>query len=131
MIKGITAGRYINIQNGQPASNYVNNYSGGQGVGNVRFNTTTQNMEVFDGNNWMQLAMNYAQVELNGEAQMLLDWARQERNRQAQRQSLIQNNPALQKAWEAIQRAEANFDLLEKFVEHDNPSEGQFVMSSP
>jgi len=131
MIKGISGGRYLNVQNGQPTSNYVNHFPGALNVGQIRFNTTSQNMEVFDGNNWMQLAMNYATVDLNSEAQMLLDWARQERDRQAQRQSLIRNNPALQRAWEAIQRAEANFDLIEKFVEHDNDAESEQVQSSP
>lgn len=120
MIKGLTGSQYINVTNGQPTSNYINNYSGAQGVGNMRFNTTNQNIEVFDGNNWMQLSMNYATVDLNHDAQALLEWARSERERQYKREQLIKNNPALQKAFEAIQRAEANFDILEKFVENDH-----------
>jgi hypothetical protein len=35
------------------------------------------------------------------------------------RKTLIKNNPALEKAYESIQRAEANFDILSKFVEND------------
>jgi hypothetical protein len=33
--------------------------------------------------------------------------------------SAVEKNPALTKAFEAIARAEANFDILAKFVEHD------------
>lgn len=129
MIKGINPqGRYITVVNGS-STNYINNYSGAQGVGNVRYNTTNQNMEVYDGNTWQMLNMNYATVGLNSEAESLLDWAQQERNRQFKREQLIKNNPALQKAWEAIKRAEDNFDILEKFVEHDNA--GSEVQSSP
>lgn len=124
------SGKYVNVVGGSPGSTYVNNYSGGQGVGNVRYNTSTQSMEVYDGNSWQQLMMNYATVELNSEAQMLLDWARQEQARQFKRQDLIKSNPALQKAYEAIQRAEANFDILEKFVENDH-ADGPTQQSSP
>jgi hypothetical protein len=130
MIKGInTQGRYMQVQGGT-ATNYINNYSGAQGVGNMRYNTTNQNMEVYDGNSWQMLQMGYATVGLNYEAESLLDWARQERDRQMKREHLIENNPALQKAYEAIQRAEANFDILEKFVENDQ-SESESVQSSP
>ena len=120
MIKGITPqGRYVTVSGGG-SSTYINGYSGLQGVGNLRYNTTSQNMEVYDGNNWVSLNMDYVSVGLNGEAEALLDWARQQRDKQLHREALIRNNPALQKAWAAIQRAEENFDLLEKFVEHDN-----------
>lgn len=88
-------------------------------MGNVRFNTVNQNLEVYDGNSWQQLNMSYATVDLSPEAQQLLEWARRERLRQIERESKIQNNPALRQAHAAIQRAEENFDLLYRFVEHD------------
>lgn len=119
MIKGInTGGRYLQVQGGSPMSTYVNN-SMGMGVGNMRYNTTNQNIEIYDGNNWQQMNMQYATVDLTYEAQSLLDWAQRERARQNERERLILNNPALQKAYEAIKRAEENFDILHKFVEHD------------
>lgn len=128
MIKGITPqGKYVTVTGGG-SSTYINNYSGLQGVGNMRYNTTNQMMEVFDGNNWIQLGMDYVSVGLNGEAEALLDWARKERDRQLRREALIKTNPALQKAYEAIQRAEANFDIIEKFVENDNDNS---VQASP
>jgi hypothetical protein len=37
------------------------------------------------------------------------------------RATLIENNPALEKAYKAILRAEQNFDILSKFVEDDEP----------
>lgn len=129
MIKGIYAGRYINVQGGTPNSTYVSNSGSAQGVGNMRYNTQNQNVEVWDGNNWTTLAMNYATIELTGEAQMLLEWARNEQTKQLKRDELIKNNPALQKAYEAVKRAEANFDLIEKFVENDN--DGSEVQASP
>ncbi len=124
MIKDITSsGRYVQVQGGS-ASTYVNGYSGLQGVGNMRYNTSNQNMEVFDGNTWIQLNMGYSSIGLTPEAESLLDWARQERDKRFQREARIKNNPALQKAWDAIKRAEENFDILEAIAgEYKQPSE--------
>jgi hypothetical protein len=132
MIKGInTGGRYLQVQGGMPSSTYVNNYSGAAGVGNMRYNPSNNNVEVYDGNNWQQLQTSYATVQMTPDAESLLDWARQERDKQWRRESLIKSNPALKKAWEAIKRAEDNFDLLEKFVENDSNAESEQVQASP
>ncbi len=125
MIKSISQnGRYVQVSNGS-ASTYVNGYAGAQGVGNLRYNTSNQSMEVFDGNTWMVLNMTYATVGLTGEAESLLDWARMEREKQYNREHRIRNNPALKKAYEAIQRAEANFDILDKIVGEQQYAEEQ------
>lgn len=133
MIKGInSSSSYITVQGGQPGSTYINNFGGAQGVGNMRYNTSSQTMEVYDGNNWQQLGMSYATVDLSYDAQQLLEWARKEQRKQMERESKIKSNPALQKAYEAIQRAEENFDLIYKFVEHDSEqNESESVQSSP
>lgn len=132
MIKGITAGKFINVQGGQPGHTYVNN-SSGLNVGNMRYNTNNQNVEVYDGHNWIQLGMSYATVELNGEAQMLLEWARLEKAKQAERENRIRNNPALQKAYQAIKRAEDNFDIIDKLIgeESNQFAEQEQVQAGP
>ena len=44
MIKSISSsGRYIQAIGGSAGTNYINHYVGAQGVGNMRFNTGTQN----------------------------------------------------------------------------------------
>ena len=77
-------------------------------------------IQVFDGTTWMNLSSSYATVELNGDTQSILQWAREQRDKQYKREKLIKENPALQKAMEAIERAEANFDILAKFVENED-----------
>lgn len=131
MIKGINSGKYISITGGTPGSTYINNYNGQPGVGNMRYNPSTQNVEVYDGHNWQMLMTSYATVELDYEAQMLLNWAREEKNRQIQRESRIKSNPALQKAYEAIKRAEENFDILDRIVGDDADSGEEQVQASP
>jgi hypothetical protein len=77
--------------------------------------------QVFDGTAWIQLASSYATVSLDQDTQDLLQWARTQRQLERNRATLIENNPALEKAYKAIQRAEQNFEILSKFVEDDEP----------
>lgn len=144
MIKGITGGQYIQVNNGTPGSTYVNNYSGAQGIGNMRFNTSTQNIEVYDGNNWVMLASNYAEVKLTWDAENLLNYVKTLQGidivqkianleaRDKKRKELIAQHPQLAKAYEAIKRAEENFEIFAKFVENDsNTRESESVQSGP
>ena len=116
MIKDIHAsGRYVQVQGGS-SSTYVNGYSGLQGVGNMRYNTTSQNMEVFDGNNWITLNMGYASVGLNGEAESLLDWARKKRDEELAWESLAKENQAVKIALDNLEKAKQQLDITAKLA---------------
>jgi hypothetical protein len=123
MIKSISAsGRYVQVS-GNNNSTFVNGYSGAQGVGNMRFNTSTQNMEVFDGNNWITLTMDYASVGLSGEAESLLDWARKKRDEELMWQSLASENEAVKIALENLEKAKRQLDITAKLArEYDTTS---------
>lgn len=95
MIKNISgAGRYISVT-GSPGSTYVNNYSGAQGVGNMRYNTSSQNIEVYDGSIWIPMQTGYASVAMTPEAESLLDWAKQKRNEEFESEALAKSNPTI------------------------------------
>ena len=96
------SGRYMQVYSA-PASNYVNNYSGGQGVGNLRFNTTSQQIEIYDGNSWIRLNTGTATVGLNSEAESLLDWAREKRNEERTLKELMERHPGLKEAYERLE----------------------------
>ena len=116
MIKGITqTGRYITVTNGN-ASTYVNSYSGQQGVGNMRYNTSNQCMEVFDGTSWVMLNMAHTSVGLNGEAESLLDWARQKRDEELAWQSLANENQAVKIALENLEQAKQQLNITAKLA---------------
>lgn len=111
MIKDITAsGRYVQVTGGS-SSTYVNNYSGSQGVGNMRYNTSNQNMEVYDGSNWITLNMGYATVGLNSEAESLLDWARKKRDEETEWYKLASNSEAVRIALEQLEQARERLEL--------------------
>ena len=127
MIKGLMGGQGIVVSGGNTSVPYINMSPGGNAGNPMQgmLRLSGSDMQVFDGNMWVTLSTSYATVELNGDSQSVLAWARSERDKQFKREELIKKNPALAKAHEAIQRAEANFDILAKFVEHDRDTAEQ------
>jgi hypothetical protein len=116
MIKNIAAtGRYVQVSGGG-VSTYVNGYSGAQGVGNMRYNTSNQNMEVFDGSGWITLSMDYASIGLNSEAESLLDWARIKRDEEMMWQSLAKENQAVKIALDNLEQARRQLDITAKLA---------------
>lgn len=89
-------------------------------TGMIRINNTE--LEVFNGSNWQMISSSYATVGLDQEVLDVIQWARAQRTMALNRMTLAQNNPALMKALEAVKRAEDNFEILAKFVEHDPAS---------
>jgi hypothetical protein len=116
------------VSAGNTSVPYVNQNSSNPMQGMIR--VWGSDMQVFDGSAWVTMNTSYATVSLDAESQDLLQWARTQRTLQLNRDILIKNNPALQKAYESIKRAEANFDILAKFVENDN-ADAEGPMSSP
>ena len=112
-------GNGLNVNGGNTSLPYVSQNNTNPMQGMLRISGT--DIQVFDGNSWMNIPASYATVELNGESQLLMQWAREQRDKQFKRDELVKNNPTLQKAKEAIERAESNFDVLAKFVEEDQP----------
>lgn len=118
MIKGLTGSHGITVSGGNTNIPYITHNPNNPIQGMIRINNT--DMEVFNGQSWQTLNTSYTTVSLDDETQSLLQWARTQRQLDLNRQTLIKNNPALEKAYAALKRAEDNFDLLSKFVEHDN-----------
>ena len=121
MIKGLQGTIGVTVNGGMNSLPYIapNNNNPVQGM--IRINNT--DLEVFNGTGWQSLPSSYATVSLDQDTQDLLQWARAQRTMAMNRLTLAQNNPALMKALEAVKRAEDNFELLSKFVEHDLDAE--------
>jgi hypothetical protein len=119
MIKGIMGNKGVIVSAGDVSTPYISNNSSNPIQGMIRL--WGNDFQVFDGTAWIQLSSSYATVSLDQDTQDLLQWARTQRQLEMNRATLIENNPALENAYKAILRAEANFDILAKFVEDDKP----------
>ena len=119
MIKNLlTSGKYISVLGGG-ATNYINNYTGAQGVGNLRFNTAIQTMEVYDGNSWIQLYMGNATVGLNDEAESLLDWAKKKRNEEMELEAFAENNPTVRDLLNTIKQKQEQITIVKALIKKE------------
>jgi hypothetical protein len=101
MIKQITpTGRYISVSGGHGVGVYFS--PGAVGAGMIRWNTNTNNMEVYDGACWKETS-SHTSVGLTSEAEALLDWAREKRNEDSRIRTLMETHPGLKDAWEKFE----------------------------
>jgi hypothetical protein len=117
MLKGLMSGKGTVVSGGNYGYPYVPTNSNNPIQGMLRLNN--QDMQVFDGSSWITVGASYASVDLDADTQSLLEWARNERQRQSLREERVRNNPALQKAYAAVLRAQENFDILDKIAGDD------------
>jgi hypothetical protein len=122
MIKGLMGTCGVTVSAGNTSLPYVGPNPNNPIQGMIRVNNT--DLEVFNGTGWQQLSTSYATVTLDQEILDVIQWARTQRQLDMNRATLIENNPALEKAYKAILRAEQNFDILSKFVEADEDQHG-------
>ena len=116
MIKAIhTIGKYIQVIGGS-ASTYVNAY-GAQGVGNLRFNTGGQRLEVYDGNAWVELNMPHASVGLSGVAEEAIDWAQRQMAEEKRLEELAKEHPAVADAMEEVKQAQERVRIVAALVQ--------------
>jgi len=119
MIKYIASyGKYTNVIGG-PATNYINNHIGAQGVGNLRFNTTNQSMEVYDGMSWITLQMGHVNVGLNADAESLLDWAKKKRDEEFELEALAQTNSTIKDLVNTIKQKQEQISIVRTLIKKE------------
>lgn len=96
MIKTVNGvGRYVMVNGGYPATTYMNTSSGYMNVGDVRYNTQMQRLEVYDGQMWLEINTSHASIGLTPDAEMALDWALKKRNEDLALEHLAKTNPTI------------------------------------
>jgi hypothetical protein len=117
MIKAIhTIGKYIQVIGGS-ASTYVSAQGSSQGVGNLRFNTSGQRLEVYDGMTWLELNMPHASVGLNGAAEEAIDWVQRQMAEEKRLEVLAKEHPAMEDALEAVRQAQERVRIVAALVD--------------
>jgi len=117
MIKAIhSGGRYIQVIGGS-ASTYVNANPGAQGVGNLRFNTSGQRLEVYDGGSWQELNMPHASIGLNPDAEAAIEWAQRQMTEEKRLEVLAKEHPSVADAMEAVRQAQERVRIVAALVQ--------------
>lgn len=103
MIKSIQGGPGIIVNNTGYSWPSFSNYSNNSIVGSMRYNGTTQKMEVYDGQSWLMIDISYPTVELSPTVRHTLDWAEKKMREEEELAKLCQEHPGLQEAYERLQ----------------------------
>ena len=105
MIKGLDqSGRYTVVSAGNSIVPYVNQNMDNPIQGMIRI--SGNDMQVFVGNSWIVMNTSYATVGLTGEAESLLDWARQKRDEERMMASRAEKSVAVADALATYQQAQ-------------------------
>lgn len=83
------------VNGGFPSATYINPSHGALNVGDVRYNTARQWLEVYDGNTWVQLSESHASIGLTPDAESALDWAINKRREETELEILALSNTAI------------------------------------
>jgi hypothetical protein len=117
MIKAIhSSGRYIQVIGATP-STYLNANPGALGVGNLRFNTSGQRLEVYDGSSWQELNTSYASIGLNPDAEAAIEWAHRQMTEERRLAALAKEHPAVADALAAVEKAQEQVRIVAALVD--------------
>jgi hypothetical protein len=88
----ITSSPYV-----APTSNY-----GALNVGQMRYNVSTQIVEVYDGSSWQAVA-SHATVDLNMSATEAIMWAQNKMHEEKKLKELMEKHPGLKESYERFE----------------------------
>lgn len=101
---------------GPNTSSYVG--SNGPAAGMVRYNTTNQQLEAFDGMVWIRIA-NDQSVGLTSDAVEAIHWARDRIIKEQQLKELAKKHPGIADAVEQLNKASEQLEIMVQLVNLD------------
>ena len=120
MIKSLsTSSPFITVSGGNPGSTYIGNYSNAPGVGNMRYNPNSQNIEVYDGSTWIILSAHHANINLTPEAVSLLEWASKKRDEELEIERLAQTNLVVKDLVTQIKDKEEQIKIVQTLIKEE------------
>lgn len=101
------------LQVSSPPTPYVGSGSG-MNVGQVRFNTSTQSLEAYDGNMWVMIASNgmNATVSLSHRAQEILAHAEKQMMQDKKFAAMAEKHPAIADALDTFREAAERLQVV-------------------
>ena len=119
---------YLNVTSYQGSKPYIS--PGSQSAGMMRYNTSSQNMEVYDGISWQTLGMGNATIELSGLVQNAIAWAVTQMEKEAEMKRLAEKNPSIAHAIENVDQAKKELELIYQLTK-DHTNDAGLVAQSP
>lgn len=121
MLKGITGSSHIMVDGGYSTMPTFYNASGKDLVGQIKYNGSTQNIEIWDGSTWLSIGNTFATVRLEPTAQRAVDWAIKKMVEEEFYSS--HNHPAMKAAYENLERARRQLEATAILIKEDYNNE--------
>jgi hypothetical protein len=119
MIKSIhSSSPFLTVSGGNPGSTYIGNFNG-TGVGNMRYNPNSQNIEVYDGSTWVILSAHHSTINLTPEAVSLLEWARKKRDEELELERLAETNSTIKDLVTQIKEKEEQVRVVQTLIKEE------------
>jgi hypothetical protein len=119
MIKSIHSNSpFLTVSGGNPGSTYIGSING-TGVGNMRYNPNSQNIEVYDGSTWIILSSQHSTINLSDEAVGLLQWARKKRDEELELERLAQISPVIKDLVNQIKDKEEQIKIVQTLIKEE------------
>ena len=115
----------MQVNNGSPAwpSIYSSNHNPSNTAqsfsGQMRYNSTSSCMEIFDGSVWQPVGNSISQIGLTPEAEEILDWARKKRQEEVNLMMRMEEHPGLKDAYERFKIMDA-LTLKHEMTAHES-----------
>jgi hypothetical protein len=109
MIRNLTGTNGITVTGGTAHIPYINQNPNNPIVGMLRINGS--DMQVFDGNNWINFGGSYATVELDQDTKSLLSWARMKQQQEIDLLELATKNKAVEIALINVKKAQEQLTI--------------------
>lgn len=120
MIKNITTGTGLQVSNNYSSWPSFYNTVSGTGnslLGQVRYNGSSQNLEVYDGTNWLTMTGSYPTIDLAPHVQAVITWAQIKMAEETRLKELAAKHPSVADAITAVDRAQEQVRIVAALVE--------------
>jgi hypothetical protein len=83
----------------------------------LRYNSSSGNIEVYDGVTWLTLSGGHVQVSLDGVTQEAVQWARRQMEKEKRLEELAKQHPAVADALATVVHAQEQLDIVTTLVQ--------------
>ena len=118
MIRSITAGNGIQVDNGYFSFPYVNQNPSNPMQGMIRISGS--DLQAFDGSNWITVGGAYPSISITGAAQAAIAWAQAKMIEEESIKRLAEKHPAVADAMDTINEAYDKLKVVVALTEEEN-----------
>jgi hypothetical protein len=112
-------GKHVIVEGGMPSMTYMNTSSGYMNVGDMRYNPSRQQIEVYDGNNWVTLNGGHASVRLTSHTEAVIDWAAKKMQEDMELEALSKSNPTIADLVEQKKTLDHKIKMVRNLLQDD------------